>query len=187
MDYDYKTVYKNLFESKTDYIGFHPELNRYKTVYKTLKELNNVETLIDIGCGEGSLIRGLQEKFPDIQISCADLDNFHNIKNVEFNPINLAKKETFFDVEKPFDLLTCLDVLEHIDKHSIDNIFQWFSKISDRQVLTIANHSSIHSGEQLHKIMKKFRWWKPRIKKHLQILDVNFDTLNLYTVRTKSK
>lgn len=185
--YDYKGVYSKLFASETDYIDIHPELHRYKMVYKELQKLNNVKTLIDVGCGEGSLIRGLQVKFPDMTISSADLDNFHNIEGVEFKAINLAEKETLFTVDEPFDLLTCLDVLEHIEQRGIIDIIEWFSVISKKQILTIANHSSVHNGEQLHKICKDMDWWTPRIEKHLNILDVDYDTVNLYILKTESK
>ena len=73
--------------------------------------------------------------------------------------------------KEEFDLLTCLDVMEHIEKKYVNNIIQNFSRISNYAVLSIANHSDILNGVELHLIQEDMSFWKPLLENYFKIID----------------
>jgi hypothetical protein len=73
--------------------------------------------------------------------------------------------------KKQFELLTCLDVLEHIEKKCVDDVLHNFSLISEYSVLTIANHSDVLNGVELHVIQEKMTFWLPYLNKYFEVLD----------------
>lgn len=164
---DYKNTYKTLFNTETYSIHNSTEY-RYQLVLDYLKN-NNVKKLIDISSGRGVMLGLIKEQFPNIEIVSTDLEKFHNIDVSKFHEVDLSKEETLFDVDEKFDLLTCLDVLEHLDKSFIDKVFKWFSRISKHQIMTIANHSEIMNGVEIHTIQEDMSYWRPVIEDYLNI------------------
>jgi hypothetical protein len=100
------------------------------------------------------------------------LDKYHDF-DFEFKKIDLSNKDTFFNLEKKYGVLTCLDVLEHLEKGFIGSVFEWFSEISEYQILTIANHSEIINGKQIHTIQENLTYWEPLISHYLDIINVD--------------
>lgn len=164
---DYKETYTNLFNTKNYSIHNFNEL-RYQITNDFVKK-NNVKNVVDIGSGRGVLLDLLIKENPEIKILSTDLENFHNL-NFDFKKIDLSNSETFFEVEEKYNLLSCLDVLEHLEKNLLDDVFNWFSKISKNQILTIANHSEILNGKEIHLIQEGLDYWEPIILNHLEIL-----------------
>ena len=132
---DYKETYKNLFGTN-DY-SIHQETEyRYQLVLNYLKN-NNVKTLVDISSGRGVMLQLIKREFPNVKIISTDLERFHEVEVEEFREVDLSDKSTQFTTPTKYDLLTCLDVLEHLDKSFINNVFKWFSEVSKNQILTI--------------------------------------------------
>jgi cyclopropane fatty-acyl-phospholipid synthase-like methyltransferase len=188
---DYKETYTNLFSAKNYSIHNFNEL-RYQITNDVVKK-NNVKNIIDIGSGRGVLLDFLIEENPEIKILSTDLENFHNL-NFDFRKIDLSDNKTFFEVNEKYELLSCLDVLEHLEENLLDDVFSWFSKISENQVLTIANHSEILNGKEIHLIQENLDYWEPIILNHLEIISKETKVFYhmgrphyLYILITKSK
>jgi cyclopropane fatty-acyl-phospholipid synthase-like methyltransferase len=188
---DYKETYTNLFSTKNYSIHNFNEL-RYQITNDVVKK-NNVKNIIDIGSGRGVLLDFLIEENPEIKILSTDLENFHNL-NFDFRKIDLSDNKTFFEVNEKYELLSCLDVLEHLEENLLDDVFSWFSKISENQVLTIANHSEILNGKEIHLIQENLDYWEPIILNHLEIISKETKVFYhmgrphyLYILITKSK
>jgi chemotaxis methyl-accepting protein methylase len=72
---------------------------------------------------------------------------------------------------KQFDILTCTDVLEHLDKSFIEDVLRLYSSLSTYSILAIANHSDIIDGVELHTIQENDTWWENYILKYFSIVD----------------
>jgi len=188
---DYNQVYSELFSTK-DYSIHSEDEFRYQVASNFIKK-NNIKNLIDIGSGRGVLLNLIKKENPNVEILSTDLDKFHEF-NFEFKKINLSNRETYFYPKNKYDVLTCLDVLEHLEKDFIDDVFKWFSKISDSQILTIANHSEILNGKEIHTIQEDLSYWETIISNSLDIISKETKVFYhmgkphyLYILITKSK
>jgi len=71
----------------------------------------NTKTLVDIGCGNGYLLKKIHEKYPQIELygfDIKDTDSNNFYKYVKGN----VEKMPFTD--KQFDVVTCSHVVEHL-------------------------------------------------------------------------
>ena len=166
---NYKKIYNSAFEN--NYYNQHPsEEFRFQYVLEFVKN-NNINNLIDVGSGRGKLIEVIKTYDSSIDITSCDLTKYHNY-DVNFIEMDLTDEETFELINKEeFDLLTCLDVMEHIEKKYVNNIIQNFSRISNYAVLSIANHSDILNGVELHLIQEDMSFWKPLLENYFKIID----------------
>lgn len=128
------------------------------------------KTVIDVGSGRGNLLKLIKDNFPSIKLMSVDLNKFHNI-DVDFMQINLSLPEDRVRLSSiKYDLVTCFDVLEHLDKFFIEDVLFVFSKIAPISILTIANHSDILDGIELHTIQEDFTYWGALIEKYFDII-----------------
>ena len=181
---DFINVYENSF-SDPNY-NLHPNTEfRFQLVYEFIKK-NKVESMIDIGSGRGNVIDYILTNHPNINITSCDLKKFHDF-DVDFIQINLCDNENV-KIDNKYDLLTCLDVLEHLEKTCVDNVLRLFSNISKHSLITIANHSDIKNGVELHIIQENMGYWSPIIEKYFQInnVDTKYDG-RLYLLELTSK
>jgi SAM-dependent methyltransferase len=74
------------------------------------------ESVLDAGCGTGVLLKQILEKYPQVKLTGSEYSPQgleiarRRLPNAEFYSIDLAK-----DVLGEYDLVTCIDVLEHIE------------------------------------------------------------------------
>jgi hypothetical protein len=160
-------TYKDLFKDPS-YNLHSDEEKRFQFVLNYIKQ-NEINSIIDIGSGRGNLLRQLKIEKPDLQILSVDLEKFHelDVPFVRMNIENINDRKAILNLN--FDLLTCLDVLEHIEYESVNDVFEFFSKISKHQIFSIANHPDIQNGLDIHLIQEDAFFWTKRILKYLNI------------------
>jgi cyclopropane fatty-acyl-phospholipid synthase-like methyltransferase len=170
---DYTRVYNNAF-SNTQYSNSHHI--QYDYVTQNIEKLNlNTNRIIDIGSGRGQLIRSLnhkKDKLSNYSITSVDLNMYHSENVDNFIRCDLSspvQREAL--LEKQFDILTCTDVLEHLDKSFIEDVLRLYSNLSTYSILAIANHSDIIDGVELHTIQQNDTWWENYILKYFSIVD----------------
>jgi len=183
---DFKKIYENSF-SNPNYNLHNDEEFRFQFVKNFILK-TEIKTMIDIGSGRGNVLKIVTETFPNIIVESSDLKKFHGL-NTKFHEINLCDSKTFKSIEdSKYDLLSCLDVLEHIEKDCVDDVLSLFSKISKYSLLTIANHSDKQNGVELHLIQENLTYWNPIIEKYFEILDTKKEyNEKLYLLTLKSK
>jgi len=105
---EYEHFYNNL-----DTISRHrlTDLNQ-KSLELILKNVSqNVQNMIDVGCGNGYLLKKIKQNFPHVSLFGFD------VKDSELNEAYAYQKgriENLPYADKSFDMVTCSHVLEHI-------------------------------------------------------------------------
>jgi 2-polyprenyl-3-methyl-5-hydroxy-6-metoxy-1,4-benzoquinol methylase len=160
-----KDVYTKLFN--TNYYSIHNINDPHFQFVKEYIIKNDVESVYDVGSGRGYLLELIEQEFPHIKLVSSDYDKFHQI-DCFFYKIDLNDKLTYSIIDK-VDLLVCLNVLEHVEEDSVNNILEYFSKISKNHIFAIANHEEFIDGIELHKIQKDKNWWDLNINKYFDI------------------
>lgn len=95
---------------------------------------NGPKKILDAGCGIGSYSLTLGKMFTEAKITGGDIDKYKlqsctaiakelNIRNVKFEFLNITKGNS----KARYDLITCIDVLEHI--HDYELVLRNFSKL----------------------------------------------------------
>ena len=98
-----------------------------RLIFKLLKGIS-FNTVLDAGCGTGVLLQQIHEKFPHIQSTGVEYSPHgldiaqKRLPGSSFHVLNLAEEK----LNKQFDLVTCIDVLEHIpdDRSALKNLLE---------------------------------------------------------------
>lgn len=124
--------------------------------------INKNDKILDIGCGSGYTLKRLYNKGYDIfgidfSRECCNryLKDFpHECVSI----LDYCNRSTIV-----YDVILCIDVLEHIPYNQIDNTLFNILGISNKALFGIANHSDIKCGVELHIIQEKVDWWLKKI------------------------
>lgn len=171
---DYVEIYESVFNNYDDYDKHIEYYDRYNYILEELNT-NKYQKIIDISSGKGILIKIIQEKFSNIDICSTDIKKFNDI-NVNFIILDLTNKDDYNNITDKYNLLLCLDVLEHIEEKYIDDVLEFLSSLSTTFCFSIANHSDIKNEHELHLIQENKKWWNKKLKKYYKIKK----TFNLY-------
>ena len=143
--------------------------------YPYIEEKFNKENtkILDVGCGDGSFLRGLQTKgFKDltgVDFTTIDLE----ICSGDINYISsFADKMPFKDNE--FDLLTSAEMLEHIHEDNIHDVLKEFQRVCNGTLLLTCSHrysGESHDGKNLHFLVRDKNWWETTLSKYFVVLD----------------
>jgi len=85
-------------------------------IFRLLSGLS-FDSVLDVGCGTGVLLQKLFEKYPNVQLAGSEYSSEgiefarKRLPKAEFHAIDLGRQ----NLGKQFDLITCIDVLEHVD------------------------------------------------------------------------
>jgi len=117
----------------------------------------HVQTMVDFGAGRGRLLQVFK---PD-----------HQVKVRLYDPAipEHASKPP------PAELVTCIDVLEHLEPHTLTANLEELARITQR-VLFATIHTgpavkTLSDGRNAHLIQKPPSWWLPKILRHFELLD----------------
>lgn len=103
-------------------------------------------SVLDFGCGKGSLIRTLALKYPDITFS-------------GYDPAIMGKEQL---PDATFDLVINTDVLEHIPEPALPKVLAQISRLS-RNVFFNLHHAEtrtiLPNGENAHCTIKPPEWY----------------------------
>lgn len=165
---NYNTIYEELF--KTDSYNTHPDDElRYVLALEFLqKHYKEGESIIDISSGRGIFIKLLLNKYKPELITSTDLKKFHTY-DINFIELDLNEDSSRDSYYTKHDFLFAMDCLEHIDESNVYAILKYLSSISKYCFFTIANHTEIVDGVDIHRIQKGMNFWTDLIKKYFYI------------------
>jgi len=115
-------------------------------------------TVLDYGCGK----RTLEETLPPIL----------GMKLANYDPCIDGLDGT----PEPADLVVCTDVLEHVEPECLENVLDDLQRVT-KQALFLAvstrlAHKSTSDGQNTHKIVQEQDWWRPKLRKRFDIVQV---------------
>jgi hypothetical protein len=171
-------IYSDLYKNDLLYNVHDDSQERYDYVIRFVEENTSIRSIIDISYFRGVLLYKLKKLNRDLMLYGTDLDFFNPISDVHFLKLDLKNTkdyEIFYD--KRFDLLCCLDVLEHLHKKNLDDVFKLFTTISTRFCFNIANHSDKRNGVELHLIQESKQWWLDKLNEYF-IVKKSFNLVN---------
>jgi cyclopropane fatty-acyl-phospholipid synthase-like methyltransferase len=140
---DYESILKSI--NGLENFGKRKNLPKY---LETIIDNYNPTSILDFGCGVGSLIHTLELKYPQKNIYGYDPGNK-----------NFSDK---FENQK-FDLVISTDVLEHIEPEFLDQTLEFLKEKSNKFYHLIALAPSrviLPDGRNAHLILKSKDWWK---------------------------
>lgn len=96
-------------------------------IFKLLNGLS-FHSMLDAGCGTGVLLQKIHEKYPHVKLTGSEYSGQglefarKRLPDSEFMTMDLSKQS----LDRKFDLITCIDVLEHIpdDRAALRNLFK---------------------------------------------------------------
>lgn len=116
----YRQLYESVDQPSPEYVQQGPFIPRARFVVRSLAPLierYQVQTMLDIGCAEGTLLKMMKQRFP--QLSCHGIEP--NEPFAEYarrssgaSSVSSSSFQEFFDTSnQQFDLITLTHVLEH--------------------------------------------------------------------------
>jgi len=189
MSVNYLNIYETCFDNESYSKDHHIQ---YDFVVDEIKKLfiNKTESefsLIDIGSGRGQLINLIQKNFNNVKITSVDLKKFNDL-DINFIKCNLSlENERELLKNNVYDVLSCTDVFEHLDKSFIEEVISLCSSLSKNCIFAIANHSDIINNIELHTIQENDIWWEKYLLKYFEIKEkhIKYDNrLYMYTCKS---
>lgn len=133
-------------------IKHSPEVAKFAIKY-------NCNSILDYGAGKQRLKPGLYENGYKGDYAAYD-PAVIDIRNIP---------------EGKYDLLVCVDVLEHIEPNLLDNVLdEMLDHTGLYGFFTVATGPArkvLSDGRNAHLIQEKFDWWKPKIEQRWDIIE----------------
>jgi len=138
-----KKLYSKVWSAAANFATMSPGM-RWITylLEKILKkaDINSIKSVIDVGCGEGSRTFFLKTRIPDASVLGADFSEAgieqarktwcEGISGLEYTCVEAGDESLW---ENKYDLITCFEVLEHLDEWK--PIVDKFIKSSNKYIL----------------------------------------------------
>lgn len=186
---DFLRVYSDAFNDATYSNDHHIQYDfALDEITKIISNKTDFFSLIDIGSGRGQLISSVKQTFINANITSVDVNKFNDI-DVNFIKCDLSIEDNRNNLTcAKYDILSCTDVFEHLDKSFIEDVVRICSKLSSTVILAIANHSDIINNIELHTIQENDLWWDSQLIKYFDIeqKQIHYDgRLYMYVCKTK--
>lgn len=117
-----RAVYDEIWPQMSDYIRFNPGArHRRRHVLRFLDGLR-FDSLLDVGCGNAELLRIIDARYPGTRLCGVDLSpvvvdqNRRACAHIDFAVGNVEHEPLPKNGGRPFDVVVCCEVLEHLDR-----------------------------------------------------------------------
>lgn len=120
---------------------------QYGEVVSQLVEMTRSKTLLDYGCGS--------------------MQNLKTVLDCDVLYLGYDPAVPQFSVKEPCDLVTCIDVLEHIEPDLLDNVLDDLMMLTGKwgffTIHTGPAVKKLSDGRNAHLIQKPAAWWLPKL------------------------
>jgi SAM-dependent methyltransferase len=111
-------LYSSFWEVVPDYLRYNPGARHRRRLMLRALPRTKCASLLDVGCGDGLLLRILRRERPDIgSLAGADLAaaqverNRERMKDMKFHVLDIQTAA----IEETFDVVVCSEVVEHVE------------------------------------------------------------------------
>lgn len=108
-------------------------------------------SILDYGCGQGSLARALRSKPFGVEVT-------------EYDPA-IAGKDA---LPSAADLVVCTDVLEHIEPERLSAVLQHLRSLARKAIFVVIStkdsNKTLADGRNAHLIIEHGSWWKQQLR-----------------------
>lgn len=170
--------YDFLFKNNEEY-NSNPNHMRFEVALRFLKMVN-VYKILDVGVGRGHLFYKIKDDFDVYGLEPSDY------MRMELNEPNIVKGYTHkipFENEF-FDLVFCLDVLEHVEENFIAVSIVELNRVTKRYlIISVADHEDNVGDLILHITLKRFPDWEKLFALYFLIINKEL----VWSLNDKSK
>ena len=114
-------------------------------------------TVLDYGCGKGSMAQSIRSLEPALTV-------------LEYDPAVPGKTEP---PAQPVDMLVCTDVLEHIEPDFIHHVLRHIASLTRQTAFLAINCQpaikTLPDGRNAHLIVEPKEWWLAQVEQHMRI------------------
>lgn len=147
----YKTWYQDLHENTDYFRGF--SLKFFIPNISLLIRDGNIQTALDYGCGKAAL---------------HDIFNLRKLWNLKkLDKYDPGVKEWCEPPTSTYDLVFCIDVMEHIEDKDVDDILQHIYSLTNKvaffSISTRLANKNLPDGSNVHKSVHPEFWWKEKL------------------------
>lgn len=149
---DKKLLIDNIYTEDSEY---REDISPYQDFYEVLKntiDLNEINSILDIGCSTGHLINIVKTNHPHILVNGIEYFDFH--KNLA--PETIRNDLLIEDIRNPlsldkYDIVICTEVAEHIEPNSLPGFIMNIKKSTGTYlVMTWSNSYPDNTGPPQH-------------------------------------
>lgn len=156
---DYSKLQKTMHENREDY-GSIDKLDVAEIVCKAViflyAKLRRPIRVLDYGCGKGRLSENLSSILKIVEVT-------------NYDPFTEWSKEP----EGKFDIVTCIDVMEHVEEECVNNTLRYIQdKAGFMALFYIAMDDALKllpDGRNAHITQKSVQWWLSVLKEKFLI------------------
>ena len=132
-------------------------LAEYKhQIFNLIKE-NNIKTILDYGCGKA--------KFHSILFNNRKVPG--SPMGINMTPYDPAVAQFSNKPTGQYDLVLCIDVMEHVQEDKIDEVLKDIFTYSNKVFLTITCYPAtqiLTNNKNAHYTVKEPGWWKEKLE-----------------------
>ena len=151
---DYRTLNTGLHKNPAYGISGQ----RYAEDANMVCEKLGCSTLLDYGCGKGTLKTALRSIGSPIAVT-------------EYDPAIIGKDAP----AKPADMVFSSDVMEHIEPELLYNVLSDIAALSRKAAFLIIHNDPakkiLQDGRNAHLIVQPAEWWHDTVSKHIEIIN----------------
>ena len=133
-----------------------------EAIFENIKN-KNVNTILDYGCGKARFHKLL----------------FKDLKHLKITKFDPAVEEFSNKPQGLFDLILCIDVLEHIEENKLKEIIEDIFNYGNNVIFTITCYPAtqiLPNGKNAHYTIKEPNWWDELLKPYFGKYTVFYKT-----------
>jgi 2-polyprenyl-3-methyl-5-hydroxy-6-metoxy-1,4-benzoquinol methylase len=155
-----------------------------KPVTRKIRKLigKNRQRILDLGCGNGDMVRSLAEYYPSV--SGADIQSSRleelNTQSKSVPRIQFYSYDELSEMDKSFDVITSIEIIEHLNDDELDTHFDQIKKLLKPDgivFISVPNSENLERsfvrcpdcGAVFHKVQHMQSWTPKRLTSYLQM------------------